>query len=157
MNRQWYIVAILVLILGMILGWYLVGDSAPDIPFFSKNNTSTPTPTVYDGSQETMMDTSSEGVTEGEGKGGVAERVVVTYSDTGFSPKTITIDSGTTVAFMNDSNTNLLWIISTDYPELDQGRSVSRGGSYEYKFIEKGTWIYTNNMRQDDIGTVVVR
>ena len=94
-------------------------------------------------------------------KGGVAARVVVTFTDSGFSPKSVTVSSGSTVAFMNES-TGGMWVASDVHPThqllpgFDAQKSVAKGGSYEYTFTKVGTWTYHNHVAPTQTGTVVV-
>jgi len=94
-------------------------------------------------------------------KGGVPARVVVTFTDSGFSPKTVTVSSGSTVAFMNES-TGGMWVASDVHPThqllpgFDAQKSVAKGGSYEYTFTKVGTWTYHNHVAPTQTGTVVV-
>jgi len=91
----------------------------------------------------------------------VMERTVITYTDGGFNPKTVTVKVGTTVTFMNDSS-GLMWVASDPHPVhtllsgFDELNSVSKGGSYEYTFTKVGTWTYHNHMNPSLKGTVVV-
>ena len=52
---------------------------------------------------------------EMEDKGGVAARTVVTYTDTGFAPLSVTIKKGTTVTFVNESSRGM-WVASAVHP-----------------------------------------
>lgn len=85
----------------------------------------------------------------------------VTYTNTGFSPSTITIKKGETVKFTNQSDTSM-WVASDPHPthtilsEFDEKISVGKGASYEFEFEKVGTWGYHNHFSPSKIGTVIV-
>lgn len=85
----------------------------------------------------------------------------VTYTDSGFSPKEITIKAGDTVNFVNESSKSF-WPASnphpvhTDYPEFDAKKDISAGDTYSFKFEKVGTWGYHNHKNPSQIGTVIV-
>jgi len=89
------------------------------------------------------------------------EQVVVEYTDSGFTPVSISVEKGTTVTFVNRSSGGM-WVASDVHPthqilpSFDQLRSVLNGGTYEYTFEEVGTWKYHNHVAPSDRGAVVV-
>lgn len=147
---------------GIVLGWYFLGssDSLGDI-FPQKDSTPivSVTPRMPKGTTG-ERDYSDMGQPS-QGKGGIRERSVVTYTDTGFSPSPVTIKKGTTVVFVNESGTQML-VASASYPthqvlpSFVQANAVSKGGLYEYTFESEGTWKYQNDMSPTDSGTVIV-
>lgn len=80
---------------------------------------------------------------------------VVLYQDNGFSPKTITVKSGTMVTFKNVSNSKRMWVIGDG--GLNMEVSVGKNGTYEYQFNQTGTYNFRNNENSSDTGTVVVQ
>lgn len=90
------------------------------------------------------------------------EKTFVTYTDTGFSPNTITVKSGTTVMFINDASTSM-WVASDDHPshqklaEFDMEKGVRRTGSFEYRFANAGIWTYHNDTNVSHKGTIIVQ
>lgn len=88
-------------------------------------------------------------------------RSTVTYSDTGFAPKTLTVKKGTTVRFVSTA-TGGMWVASAVHPThqllpgFDQLKSVGKGGTYDYAFVKVGTWKYHNHVNPSDVGTVIV-
>ena len=87
---------------------------------------------------------------------------VVTYSDSGFSPATITIKVGDTVVFKNESSRGMRVAsnphpVHTDYPGFDSKNSVGNGESYSFAFDKAGSWGYHNHLNPGDGGTVVVQ
>lgn len=100
------------------------------------------------------------GVPGGE-KGSVMTKAAVSYTDSGFTPNTITVKKGTTVTFTNQS-TKGMWVASAVHPThqllpgFDQLKSVAKGGTYEYAFDKVGTWKYHMHRNPSDTGSVVV-
>lgn len=94
-----------------------------------------------------------------------SENITVTYDDNGFSPKAITIPSGTEVTFIN--NTQIpLYVASdphpdhTDYEEFDtamvQGRVPRPGENTQFVFDRRGEWGFHNHAAPEHTGTVTV-
>src|SRR5687767_10428600 len=84
----------------------------------------------------------------------------VLYTETGFSPQTLTVKVGTSVTFKRVGTTKDMWVgsdphpLHTGYPAFDQ-KTVSE--SYSYTFKEAGTYPYHNHIIPADGGTVVVQ
>lgn len=86
---------------------------------------------------------------------------IVSYTSTGFSPRSLTIKAGKSVHFVNVSN-KAMSITTVDpndslYRELNQSKTVGRGMSFDYTFLTRGTWVYTNRNNPTDRGVVVVQ
>jgi plastocyanin len=109
----------------------------------------TPTPA---GSNLGAPGTASSVSGNGLEKGGVQARTVVTFTDKGFSPSPVTVRTGTTVTFVNESS-GPMWVESSGFNERT---SVGRGGTYEYTFVKVGTWSYQSHMSPAVKGTIVV-
>lgn len=164
MNRK-ILVGIIVLLVGVAVGWFVLqGGQQPQ-----EQGTPTPPsqqmPVTPGVTEMVVVETSPGPAVE---KGGVPtqidkamERVTVTYSDSGFLPKEITVKVGTNVSFLNQSSRGM-WVASAVHPThqllpgFDQLASVSKGGTYDYTFAKVGTWKYHNHVNATDIGTVVV-
>ncbi len=172
MNSKFWL-GVLVVVLGVAAGWYVLKGPENQLPnlggsFFGSSPT--PTFTVDEGGQmnwgnfndPNRAPTSAPGQkTENLGKGGASERVVVTYTDSGFGPSLTTVVKGTTVAFINESSGGM-WVASAVHPThqllpgFDQLKSVLRGGNYEYTFTKVGTWTYHNHVKPEVTGKVMV-
>jgi len=109
--------------------------------------------------------------------GAVMGKNIVVYSDSGFSPKELTIKAGETVAFRNDSS-RLVWTATaihpshTVYPEssiqkcfddqadksllFDSCGDVQEGQEWSFVFREIGSWNYHNHRRASEWGTIIV-
>jgi plastocyanin len=99
--------------------------------------------------------------------GATGETLVITYTDSGFSPAEVTIAPGTTVTWSNESSGDLAVVDSTlnvdACPENSQGtalhqcESIGQGGSYSHTFTTSGTVTYANKEARGDTGTITVR
>ncbi len=88
----------------------------------------------------------------------VVEKTEVDYTDSGFSPASVTIKKGQTVNFVNKSSSQMYVAsnphpIHTDYPGFDE---LSAGDSYSFTFDKVGTWGYHNHINPAQKGSVVV-
>lgn len=88
--------------------------------------------------------------------------VTVTYTDSGFSPASVSVKVGDTVEWLNQG-TKQMWVASaphpqhTDYPGFDQLASTGKGTTYSFTFTKAGTWKYHNHVNVKDFGSVVVK
>ena len=85
----------------------------------------------------------------------------ITYSDGGYSPSTITVKSGDTVALKNTSSQPVQFDsnphpVHTDDPELNVGE-VAPGQTTTFKVVTKGTHGYHNHLNPGQTGTIVVQ
>lgn len=148
------IVIVLIVIAVLGVGAYIVLGGAADVEEAlaptteQQNTTETPTPT--------------QGAT------------VVTYTDTGFSPASVTVSVGDTVRFVN-SGTRDMWVGADEHPThteydgtskdehcpnttgaFDQCARSGPGTSWEFTFTKAGSFGYHNHAESDHVGTVVV-
>lgn len=154
---------LLVLAAGILVGWFVFKGEIPSYQELMGtgeiSQQATPTQTVDRPRVEVPITTDS-GVMENKG-GGTVTRSVVTYTDSGFGPASITITQGAAVTFVNESSRSM-WVASAVHPThqllpgFDQLTSVARNGTYEYTFTKVGTWKYHNHMNPADTGSVVV-
>lgn len=82
----------------------------------------------------------------------------VEYTDSGFSPATLTIRVGATVQFINKT-TRPMWVASNPHPvhtDLPGFDSLSASSTYSYTFTKPGTWAYHNHLNPSSTGQVVV-
>ena len=116
--------------------------------------TPTPTPTA---SQSTSAATPSgtPTVTPTES---ASTQYTITYSDNGFSPRTLTVPKGATVTFVNQSDRDM-WVASnphpvhTDYSAFDSRQARD---SYSFTFNESGTHGFHNHLHEADTGIITV-
>ena len=74
---------------------------------------------------------------------------LVSYTNTGFAPKTLSVKKGETVRFTNNS-AGTLQLSLTGAPQT----SVAHAAYFEYTFSEVGTFTYSDGTRS---GTVTVK
>ncbi|MDO8492517.1 MAG: hypothetical protein Q7S34_02675 [bacterium] len=78
-----------------------------------------------------------------------------------FSPTNLTIKSGQSIRFINDSSSSMLVTTppspnNTSLSELNQNKSVGRGGYYDFTFNRKGSFLYYNNNDRTKTGVIIV-
>lgn len=85
---------------------------------------------------------------------------IVSYTNSGFSPKSLTIKTGKSVHFVNNSAKAMSIVTTTTQnqvqSELNQGKTVGQGGTYDFTFLAPGTWVYMNRNAQSDFATIIV-
>lgn len=101
--------------------------------------------------------------------------VSVTFSDTGFTPQTITIKNGTTVVYKNASSIKT-WPASAIHPThrvypgtdtekcgtaegtsmFDACKGIAQNQEWSFTFNEVGTWKYHDHLNPQFTGTVIV-
>lgn len=90
-------------------------------------------------------------------------KYTVVYDGSKFTPATLTIKKGETVAFENQSSGGMSVASNphpthTDYPEFDQYKSSQRGQkTYIFTFEKVGTWGYHNHLNPAVKGTINVQ
>lgn len=105
----------------------------------------------------------------------VSTTTIVTYTNSGFSPSSVTINAGEVVMFVNEGS-NLMWPASAIHPThtvypgssiqkcgtaeedsiFDACSRVTSGNSWSFTFTETGTWKYHNHLNIGKTGTIVV-
>lgn len=86
---------------------------------------------------------------------------VVTLTTSGFSPASITIKSGQSVTFVNNSSA-LARVASDPHPihnglaGFDDLKGSNTGESYSFTFTKTGTFGYHNHLSPSTKGTVIV-
>ncbi|MBI3261245.1 cupredoxin domain-containing protein [Candidatus Berkelbacteria bacterium] len=85
----------------------------------------------------------------------------VTYTATGFSPSSVTVKSGSTVAFTNEGSEEM-WVASDPHPihiglrGFDAKKGIGAGQTYSFTFTKTGTFGFHNHLNSSRTGTVVV-
>ena len=100
---------------------------------------------------------------------------IVTYTNTGYTPNTLTIKLGETVTWENNSSVNM-WPASAMHPShivysgtsisehcpdtagtsFDACKGITPGDSWSFIFNKKGSWKYHDHLTPKYFGTVVV-
>ena len=117
------------------------------------------------GTANTLKNSDVYTVTSGsqEGQGQTKQNnVIITYTNSGFSPNVANIRSGGTVVFKNESDKPMLIESAphpthTDYPELNATKGANKGESYSFTFAKSGSWGFHNDLYASDTGTIVVQ
>lgn len=157
MNTKALWIALAVVIVGLG-AWYVYAMNAGDAPAPTET---TETPNGVD----TSGDPSD------------ARTLTVTYTDSGFSPETVTVNVGDTVEFVNESSGDM-WVGADEHPthteydgtstrehcvdgaatggSFDQCSRSGNGTSWSYTFTKAGTFNYHNHAASSAGGTVVV-
>lgn len=156
MNRN-PIAIIIVLLVVVVGGWYLLSGTPAEQP--GTEGVSNQMPAGDSTVPETVVE--DEGVT-------------VTYTDEGFSPKSVTVPLGTKVTFVKETSKQM-WVGSAMHPshEVYDGTSTNEhcvagyagsppfdqcadGDRYTFVFTKPGTWNYHNHLVAGNFGSVVV-
>ena len=152
-----------VIAVGVVLigGWFLLRGTPAEAPAPEGEVTN---------QMPVIGSTTPEMIVEGD-----ASKVTVAYTDTGFSPTSVTIPVGGTVTFVNQSSKKM-WVASAMHPThtLYSGTSLSQhcpdtagtafdqcaegvaGTSYSFTFDKAGTWKYHEHLDATTFGSVVV-
>ena len=113
-----------------------------------------PTATPTESTSTSASPSSSSDATTGQ--------YIVTYTDNGFSPSTLTVPNGATVQFKNNASDSV-WVASnphpthTDYPGFDALRNYGPGETYSFTFTKSGSWGYHNHLNPSEGGTIDVQ
>ena len=149
MNKTFTTVLILIII---VLGGY-----------FLLKNPKAQAPTI-----ETPVISTSTGDTDNSVPS--ANQNVITYTNTGYSPSTLTVQVGTTVTFKNESSM-AMWTASASHPThkvypttggclgstFDACRGIQPGDSWSFKFDIAGNWKYHDHLKPSFFGTIIVK
>jgi plastocyanin len=154
MKKQWIVaVAVFALVLVGVGAWALTKDDGAETSTTSQSSASstspsdTSTPQNENGQQNTTEENAPTDV-------------VITYTDDGFTPASVTVKAGTPITVKNES-TKVLEFASDDHPdhtdnsELNIG-DVPQGSSKTLIINTTGTWGYHNHEHDDDSGRIVV-
>jgi plastocyanin len=154
------VIGVAVVVVGGVIGWYFFRNQ-PNLPGM-KIGTENITPAPSNVSDGDVTITDEQIGAAGDQKGGTMGEVVVSYTDSGYQPKEITVKKGTKVTFINESNAGM-WTASGQHPThqllpgFDQLKSVNKNGTYVYAFEKVGTWKYHNHVSPDQTGIVIVK
>jgi plastocyanin len=87
--------------------------------------------------------------------------IIVSMTDLGFVPASVTVKTGAEVTFVNDGQA-LHWPASDVHPThdllsgFDAGRGLNTAESYSFVFKQKGTWGFHDHLFSDLKGEVIV-
>lgn len=144
MNRSVIIgIIVAVVVIGGIAYWYSTQNQSYTPP--AATQTTQPTPTA-------------------------PSTATVTYTDSGFSPSSVTISKGGTVIFKNTASDDV-WVASNPHPihtgypttggcvgsTFDSCKNITPGSSWSFTFDFVGSWGYHNHLNPVEGGTVIVQ
>ncbi len=143
---------------------------------FSNSKTNVTNPENQSASAETALSASPTETQIIESKTAtetvVPKTIMIAYSDSGFSPSMVTIKSGDTVTFVNQSGEDM-WVGADEHPTHTQYSGTklrehcpdtagvafdqcSRGKEYSFTFNKVGSWSYHNHSNASMEGKVIV-
>lgn len=156
------ILGIVIVLAIIVVGW-----------FFYAQQGMAPTATNTPGVQAT--NTKTEEISASDEiflEGDIVEDIIVAYNSEGFEPKSVTINKGQTVRFINESSRGM-WVGSdnhpthTNYPgksagdclgsSFDTCKGIAPGESWSFTFDEVGSWGYHNHTQAGHRGAVIVK
>lgn len=136
------------------------GDSGPQDPGASDQPT--------DGGSGIAPDAPADGGSSKPSTGGSGSRPTqnqvthtISYTNTCYSPVNITIKTGDTIKFVNNSSRDM-WPASDmhpshgEYSDFDAGTNISSGGIYSFTFHKNGTWGFHDHNKPGCDGTITV-
>ncbi|MEK7099387.1 MAG: hypothetical protein AAB916_02625 [Patescibacteria group bacterium] len=143
---------LLIIVIIAVLGggwWYIYQDQQSPAPIAPADNRSETAPVAE--------------------KSPTPDAVLVSYTDTGFAPASVTVKKGTTVTFRNESSQEI-WPASamhpthTGYPTtggcrgstFDACHGLKTGESWSFTFDAVGTWKYHDHLHAGQFGSVTV-
>lgn len=91
-----------------------------------------------------------------------ASAKIIEITSSGFSPSTLTINSGEAVTFVN-KDTRQHWPASnphpvhTGYSGFDAKHGLNQGESYSFTFTRKGTFGFHDHLNPGNGGTIAVK
>ena len=124
------------------------------------------------GEENTVTPKQGEGATPEEEK----EEYIVTNTDSGFSPMTITIKIGESITFKNESS-QAVWPASALHPThtvypgsdikkcgtaeessiFDACKGIEKGEKWAFIFSSPGMWKYHDHLNPSHFGTIIVK
>ncbi len=149
-------IAIIVAIIVVGLFFYFRDAQAP------ATDTTQQTPTVLNPAlQKTTTPAASQPKTSTKTIAPLPKNTV-SYNNGKFSPDSLVVKAGESVTFLNSSNQSM-WVMSgpdsynSEYPVFNQERSVGKGGTYIFTFVNRGVFEYINKITPTAKGVIVVQ
>lgn len=150
------------LIIIAAVAWIALKDDGDD----SLVSSPTPSPTATSSPsglfQLAPSDTPSVSVSPSPVATPSSGKVTVSIDDTGFTPSTITIKSGTTVTFVNNGQA-MHWVASDPHPihtglvGLDARKGLATGETFSFKFTKPGTFGIHDHLSTTLKATILVQ
>ena len=134
--------------------------------FFASNQTKTEEPAaITQSGSESSTDTSENQDNDLTGqKNEIKEGSTVTYSDSGFSPQSVTVKSGENITWVNDSNSTVQ-VGSANHPTHTINQQITGdefvielapGESETVQLTKTGNWGYHDHLKASMTGSITV-
>jgi plastocyanin len=125
------------------------------------HKTATPTSTNTTAATTTTESTAAESTETPDSTESTTSTATITYSNSGFSPETITVKTGDTVTIKNTSSRTVEFDSDphpahTTNTELNVNK-VAAGQSETFKVVRTGTFGYHNHLNASETGTIIVQ
>ena len=149
-------VIIIVVIAVLLVGGGAYALTRKDTPAKTPTtDTTQTTPDTTESTDSSTPDTTTPDTTETE------TATVITYSNNGFSPASVTVKMGSKITIKNSSS-HTVQFNSNDHPthtknsEYNVG-AIAAGSSAEITVTKTGTWGYHNHLDDSETGTIIVQ
>jgi plastocyanin len=150
----------------LVAGIVVVILAVAGVAVARKSNHTTTAPTA-NSSDKTTPSSSNTSATNSStqqsttGSSTTGQTATITYSDSGFSPATITVKAGTTVTVKNTSSHAVQFDSDphpshTDDTDLNAGL-IQAGASQSFMVDKKGNYGYHNHLNESETGSIVVQ
>jgi len=162
-NKNLLVPIIAVAVIVLAAGGYLLtkdsGDAPEDSQVASQASDNNQDTSAKDTESSSQNDTQEPSDTSANSSTLAAESTI-TYSDSGFSPSSLSVKSGTTVTIRNTSGSSIQFDSDphpahTANPELNVGVVVA-GESKTFTVTTKGSHAYHDHFDSSQTGTIVV-
>lgn len=161
------VIAIAVIAAG---GYFLLRDGLRDIQPQTGETTETPQQPAAPETQTPPANADQSRIQP------MTQPITVIYTDSGFSPKELTITTGETVVFKNQSSKNF-WPASAFHPThkaypgsdiekcktapagslFDACHGIAPGSSWQFRFDIPGNWKYHDHLNSSAFGAVITQ
>ena len=151
------IIAVIIVVVIGAFAWF----------FFASNQTKTeePAATTQSGSESSTDTSENQNDNDLTGqKNEIKEGSTVTYSDSGFSPQSVTVKSGENITWVNDSNSTVQ-VGSANHPTHTINQQITGdefvielapGESKTVQLTKAGNWGYHDHLKPSMTGSITV-
>ena len=151
------IIAVIIVVVIGAFAWF----------FFASNQTKTeePAATTQSGSESSTDTSENQNDNDLTGqKNEIKEGSTVTYSDSGFSPQSVTVKSGENITWVNDSNSTVQ-VGSANHPTHTINQQITGdefvielapGESETVQLTKTGNWGYHDHLKPGMTGLITV-
>lgn len=136
-------VAVAALVVGFI--WYVATQQTPVV---QPDTTAPPTTSENDTTEGETSDTNT------------SDQPVITFTDSGFTPSTLTIKAGDMITIKNESQSSVQFSSDDhpthrEHPEINM-QVLQSGGETQLTITEPGTYTYHDHLNDRYTGTIIV-